>query len=150
MKALAFFAAVSLLAIGTGTAAFAAELPVPARAETEKPKLEIKKVTGTVSAVTRSGIAVEINAGGNAAEELFIPVDGKTKVEKAKSLLDLKMDDVVTVDYERLYRLDEKGGKVFLGTRANRIALVKAARPVQKNTAMEGMEEGLASQEAGP
>jgi hypothetical protein len=114
----------------------------------EEPLSEQVRVLGVVSGVSRQGIGLELTAaGGASATELYLPVDEKTRLERVRSVLELKMDDLVEVDYQRKYRLSDTGEKISLGIVATRIALIRPALAIPKDVREEESRDSLISRE---
>ena len=119
MKMLKGFLLICAVAAGVCPNAFAAEEP--------KPKTETVKISGPLSGVSSSGIAVQYGMGKEAAQEIYLPLSGKTQFQRFQSPAQLKVGDTVQVVYERKYREPEKGKKVSLGVTALQVILLKQA-----------------------
>ena len=108
------------MAAGAGANAFAAE--------EIKPKIETVKISGPLSAVSSSGIAVQYgNAKDGAAQEIYLPLNGKTQFQRFQSPAQLKVGDTVQVVYERKFQEPEKGKMVYLDAAALEVVLLKQA-----------------------
>ena len=121
MKTLIRLFLICAVAAGTAVHAFAAP------EEAAKPKIETLKISGPVSAVSSSGIAVQYGMGKDAAKEIYLPISGKTQFQRFQSPAQLKVGDTVQVVYERKYQEPEKGKKVYLDAMATEVTLVKQA-----------------------
>ena len=129
-RAAAVFLALTLTG-GVAAPVFAAE---------EKPKMETAKVSGKISAVSSSGIAVQFESSAkNGGREIYLPLTAQTKFEKVASAAQLKYGDTVQVVYEQKYREPEKGKKVLMGATATQVVLLKQA-PAE-GTLVSGGEE---------
>jgi len=107
------------MAVGLASSAFAAE--------EGKPKTAMNRVTGEVSAISTSGIAVEFSGSGESVREIYLPLTGKTKFQRFANPAQLKPGDTVQVVYEQTYREPEKGKKIYLGATAVEVTLLKQA-----------------------
>ena len=120
MRRMAVSLLVFVMAAGMAPAAFAAE--------EEKPKVATNTITGEVSAASSSGIAVQYGNGKDgAAQEIYLPVDKKTKFDRVAGASQLKYGDTVQVVYEQKYKEPEKGKKVYLGATATEVVLLQQA-----------------------
>ena len=120
MRRAAAFFLTCVMAAGVGAAAFAAE--------PEKPKVVATRITGEVSAASSSGIAVQYGNGKDgAAQEIYLPLDKKTKFQRFTAPSQLKPGDTVEVAYEQKYQEPEKGKKVYLGAVATEVVLLQQA-----------------------
>ena len=114
------FGLVLILACAFTTPAMAAD-----DSSTEDTKVIAKTVTGEISGVSPTGIAVEYSLVSSSSSEMFVPIDGKTRVEGVKSVRELQMGDTVKVDCQQTLRKGTDGKPVLLKTVASAIALVK-------------------------
>ena len=112
------------------------------KAEVVEGNVEDLEVEGTVSAVTPQGIAVEYARAGNAAQEVFLPMDPNAKFSKVQRLAELKLNDTVYVHYQRTYRDDKDGQHVVLKTVATQVELLKPAPPEPPESSLVSKEEG--------
>ena len=111
---------ICVMAAGMAPAAFAAP--------EEKPKVATNTITGKVSAASSSGIAVQYGNGKDgAAQEMYLPLNGKTQFQRFIKASQLKPGDTVQVVYEQTYKEPEKGKKVYLGAAATEVVLLKNA-----------------------
>ena len=91
-------------------------------------KMLSKEVTGEVVTVTKRAISVEFAHTADAAEEMLLPITKETKVERVRSLSELRRGDTVKVAYTQYYRDVNEGGKpVVLRTVATNVALLRNA-----------------------
>lgn len=119
-------ALVLMIALGGGSAARAAEGTSTAETKSDE-QVEQKTVTGEVMGATKRAISVEFSRTPTESTEMLLPVDGKTAVERLKSLADLRRGDRVSVEYQQTYREDEHGERIILRTIATRVALLRSA-----------------------
>ena len=92
-------------------------------AEEPNEKVLSKEISGTVSAASSSGVAVEYDI----SKEVFLPVGKETKYEKVVKSADLKHGDTVKVAYEQVFREDAEGKWKLVGTRATKVSLLRKA-----------------------
>ena len=103
-------------------------------------KTQYGEVTGSVSAVSKQGIAVEYSRTRKSSSEMFLPLSDHVRLVRIRDLSQLKAGDTVQVRYEQAYKEDQDGKRITLKTTAIEVALMKRAP-----------EEGaLASREAPP
>jgi hypothetical protein len=103
----------------------------PAKKPTAKNQETVvsKTITGEVVWVGKRAISVEYDRTAESSYEMLVPVGGDTKVERIKSLSDLKRGDVVSVQYKQRSKKAEDGKDVVLGTMASHVALIRQASP---------------------
>ena len=118
---------------GVSTVAFAVEQPgAPDDSRQEqKPKVAVTRVTGEVTAASSAGIAVQFSSTAEGAQEIYLPLDEKTKFQRFLHPSQLKAGDTVQVVYEQQYKEPEKGKRVFLGAVATEVTLLRQA-PAQE------------------
>lgn len=99
------------------------------RADVDAPeeKVESKEVTGEVASVSASAISIEYSKTKQGSYEMLLPVGKETRLERLKSLVELKARDTVRVRYEQTYKEDDKGERIVLKTLATQISLVRPA-----------------------
>jgi len=110
-----------------------AKADVAEQAEDDK-KMVSKSVTGKIVAVTKRSLSVEAGT-----EEFLLPFGKDMKLERIKSLADLKRGDTVAVGFDQTYRHDEDGQETLAGTVVTAIALVRT-----------GSADALSSREGSP
>lgn len=131
-----------LLSILTGFIGASALWAEEARQELKKEeegKVEYKEVTGTVSAVSKQGIAVEYSRTLEGSFEVFLPLGDKVKLERLNSLAELKPGDTVKVRYEQILKETKEGSPRVLKTTATEVALMRRA---PEEGALISKEEG--------
>lgn len=103
-----------------------------ARAEMSEPQehLVSKTVTGTVVWAGKRAISVEFARTASKSEEMLIPIDDKTKVDRLlKSVSELKPGDTVRVGYQQTYKERDDGSEFLAATVATNISLVRSDAP---------------------
>lgn len=113
-----------------------------AEAETRQAeeKIHYGEITGTVSAVSKQGIAVEYARTRTSSSEMFLPLSDHVRLVRIGDLSQLRAGDTVTVRYEQAYKDDKEGKRTVLNTTATEVALMRRAPT----------EGTLASREAPP
>lgn len=117
-----------LLAMTLVIPAGAAQVPVSAMGEPQEDvQVRSGEITGTVSAVSKQGIAVEYARTSHSSSEMFLPVGDKVRLERVGALNQIKPGDTVKVRFEQTVKEDDKGKKIVLGTTATEIAMMRRA-----------------------
>ena len=99
------------------------------QAKKDQEKVVSKEVTGQVIWVGKRAISVEYDRTQESTYEMLLPVSSETKVERVKSLSELKRGDTVSVKYKQRSKKGEDGQDVILATVATKVALVRQASP---------------------
>ena len=88
-----------------------------------------KEVSGQVIWVGKRAISVEYDRTASEVLEILLPFDGKTlKLERLKSLAELKRGDTIHVRYNQTLRKNEETGEEsVVNTAATQVALVRQA-----------------------
>jgi hypothetical protein len=129
---LGFFVATALsLAIG----------PVWAGAEPEATTVMTKAVTGQVVWIGKRAISVETGRTATESQEMLIPIDGTTKVDRLTSLSELKPGDTVRVECQQTYKQLEDGSESLAATVATKIALLRSATGTALRSTGEGSSQ---------
>ena len=118
-------------------------LAAPAQADVkqEVTKVSEKAVTGQVVWIGKRAISVETRRTEGESEEMLIPIDGKTAVERLKSLSELKPGDTVRVECKQTYKQLEDGSESLAATVATKIALVRSASSGALRSTGEGLSQ---------
>ncbi len=103
-------------------------------------KTQYGEVTGSVSAVSKQGIADEYSRTRKSSSEMFLPLSDHVRLVRMADLGQLKAGDTVKVRYEQTYTEDKDGKRTVLNTTGTEIAMMRRAPP----------EGTLASREAPP
>jgi hypothetical protein len=112
---------VMLGALGPSTFAYA-------DASQREVKIRRKEVTGDVTYVTKRAISLEYSKSAETSFEMLLPVNENTRLERVKSLSELKPGDRIKVQYQQEYKeKDEEGNPIVLNTVATNVALLKHA-----------------------
>ena len=90
-------------------------------------KMSAQEITGTVSAVSKQGIAVEYSRTSEGNFEMYLPLGDKVKLERLNSLEELKAGDTVKVRYEQTFKETKEGPPLVLKTAATEVALMRRA-----------------------
>ena len=102
--------------------------PAAQNAASDEPKTVQKEVTGEIVTVGKRAISVEFAHTADSSEEMLLPINKETKVERLRSLSELKRGDMVKVSYAQVYtETDEQGQPIVLKTVATKVALLKNA-----------------------
>lgn len=112
-----------LAAMLTWSGVAGAETAAPAQPEA---KVDARKITGTLTSVTKRSISVEY-VSGDESNELLLPLTAETTFSHVQGLAELKVGDTVSVGYQRTYRDGESGEPFILKTIATDVTLVKRA-----------------------
>ncbi len=99
---------------------------VPTAAKEEEPLfVDTKKVTGTVSGISKRSIGVEYEQTAGSSMEMLLPFSEGMKLDRIKSLSQLAQGDTIEVLFQQTYRKDPEGNRVILKTEAKKITFVK-------------------------
>lgn len=138
MRRVTEFLLVCAMAAGMSSAALAAEPGASVPHEKEEGKVEYGEVTGTVSAVSKQGVAVEYSRTKQGSYEMFLPIAEGIRLSRIQSLTDVKPGDTVKVGYQQTVKEDGKGKRVVLKTVATELTFLK---PAQQLTSKEEAAE---------
>lgn len=106
---------------------FSMSLGISLAQEAEGTRVESKEVTGTVSAVSKQGIAVEYSQTSAGSYEMFLPFASQVTLQRMASVDQLKVGDTVKVRYQKTIKENPKGQPVVLKTLATEISLIQRA-----------------------
>jgi len=97
-------------------------------AEAEASHTAFKLIQGTVSAVSRHGVAVEQARGEQtASDEMYLPFAPQLKLQGVQSAAEIHPGDTVLVEYQETLLKDEAGASTKSSRVAVRVALVSRA-----------------------
>ena len=86
-----------------------------------------QQVQGTVSAVSRQGIAVEQTRTATTASETYLPFDVQVQLQGVRSVEELHDGDTVLVEYRETFVKDAQGRNTTPSRVAIRVTLVSRA-----------------------
>ena len=118
-----------VLALGLAMPAGWAEQPANAATPGKEQVVVIpKEITGEVVWIGKRAISVEYERTKDESKEMLLPIDSKLKLERIKSLAELKRGDTVHVQYDQtLKKTDEQDPGTLVNTLATKVALVRQA-----------------------
>ncbi len=102
-----------------------------------KQRVELKEVQGRISWLRKDMIAIVYAATETSEEEILLPLSKDTRLLHLKSLEQLRVGDVVSIQYEEITEETPEGPRVNLV--AKTVIFVRPARP--KALGVEGREE---------
>ena len=132
-----------LLGLGLAVPAGWTEQPANAATPGEEQLVVIpKEMTGEVVWIGKRAISVEYERTKEESREMLLPINSKLKLERIKSLAELKRGDTVHVQYDQtLKKTDEKDPGTLVNTLATKVALVRQA-PVGAPTQSSQLTSG--------
>ncbi len=90
-------------------------------------KIEQKAVVGELVHMGKRAMSVEFAQSEAGTSEILLPINDRTKVERVRTLGDLKPGDRIEVQYEQTYKDGEGGIQIILRTMATRVTLLRSA-----------------------